>query len=220
MPATGDTSSIHKLGYLILLTSKFVYIYLMASRGKTKRKILDLAETLLQRLGYNGFSYQHLSRELGIKNAAIHYHFPTKEALGVEIIERTRHRFNKWTNNPENRVLPAKQQFDWLIKSYHYNLNANNRICLIGSLATDYYTLPREMQAAVRTLSNEVQHWTARLLEGGRQSGVVKFEGSSQPKALTVLCTLTGALQLARLLGNEYYHQIIEQIYIDLKLTN
>ena len=61
----------------------------MAPRGTTKRRILDLAENLLQRLGYNGFSYQHLSKELGIKNAAIHYHFPTKEELGVEIIERT-----------------------------------------------------------------------------------------------------------------------------------
>lgn len=192
----------------------------MAARGTTKRKILDLAENLLQRLGYNGFSYQHLSKELGIKNAAIHYHFPTKEELGVEIIGRTRRRFNKWTNHPENRILPVKEQFDWLIKSYHYNLNADNRVCLIGCLATDYYTLPRQMQAAVRTLSNEVQHWTARLLEGGRQSGVVNFEGNSQPKALSILSTLTGALQLARLLGNEYYHQIIEQIYIDLDLTD
>ena len=90
----------------------------MASRGTTKRKILDLAESLLQQRGYNAFSYHHLSSELGIKNAAIHYHFPSKEGLGIKIIERTHDRFKKWTSNPENRILSAKEQLDWFIKSY------------------------------------------------------------------------------------------------------
>jgi AcrR family transcriptional regulator len=191
----------------------------VASRGTTKRKILDLAELLLLRLGYNGFSYQHLSRELGVKNAAIHYHFPTKEELGVHIIERTRGRFIKWVNNPENRVLPVRQQLDWFVKTYRYNLNAGNRVCLIGSLATDYYTLPPAMQAAINQLSSEIQKWMARLLDSGRQSETLWFEGNSQDKAACVLSSLTGSLQLARLLGNDYFFQAVNQIYVDLKLT-
>jgi AcrR family transcriptional regulator len=191
----------------------------MASRGATKRKILDLAESLLQRRGYNGFSYHHLSTELGIKNAAIHYHFPSKEDLGNLIIERTRERFLKWTNNPENRILSTKEQLDWFIKSYQYNLHADNRVCLIGSLSTDYYTLPDSMQSAIRKLSYEVQGWVARLLDSGRQSGEINFEGLSQDKALSIISSLAGALQLARLLGNEYFHRIANQIYIDLNLT-
>jgi len=191
----------------------------MASRGTTQRKILDLAESLLQRRGYNAFSYHHLSHELGIKNAAIHYHFPTKESLGLEIIKRTRDRFNKWTNNPEHRILAAKEQLDWFVKSYQYNLNSNNRVCLIGTLATDYYTLPASMQSAINKLSYEVQGWAARLLDGGRQSGELYFEGRSQDKAISIVCSLAGSLQLARLLGNEYHFRVVEQIYIDLKLT-
>ncbi|GJM27680.1 MAG: TetR family transcriptional regulator [Cyclobacteriaceae bacterium] len=191
----------------------------MASRGTTSRRILELAESLLQRLGYNGFSYHHLSQELGIKNAAIHYHFPTKEDLGLQIVEQTRKRFNKWCNNPENRILPVKQQLDWLVQTYHYNLKLGNRVCLIGALATDYYTLPASMQNAVKELSYELQHWTARLLENGRESGVMDFKGRSNHKALCILSTLTGSLQLARLLGNERHQQIVDQIYLDLNLT-
>jgi AcrR family transcriptional regulator len=191
----------------------------MASRGSTKRKILDLAESLLQRRGYNAFSYHHLSQELGIKNAAIHYHFPSKEVLGLQIIERTSDRFKKWTNNHEHRILPTKNQFDWLVKSYQYHLNSNNRVCLIGSLATDYYTLPRSMQSAINELSYEVQSWTARLLDNGRQAGELQFEGRSQDKALSIISSLTGSLQLARLLGNEYHFRIVNQIYIELNLT-
>jgi len=191
----------------------------MPPRGTTKRKILDLGETLLQRLGYNGFSYNHISQELGIKNAAIHYHFPTKESLGIEIIERTQRRFNKWRKNPENRILPVKQQLDWLVQTYNYNLNAGNRTCLIGTLATDYYTLPTEIQYSVKQLSQEVHKWTAGLLETGRQAGVLDFRGKSTAKALSILSCLTGSLQLARLLGDEYYFQIVEQVYIDLNIT-
>ena len=189
------------------------------SKGTTKRKILDLAELMLQRLGYNGFSYHHLSNELGIKNAAIHYHFPTKEALGVQIIQRTRERFGKWVNNPENRIMPVRHQLEWFVKTYRYNLNAQNRVCLIGSLATDYYTLPPAMQSAINDLSLEIQKWMAKLLDGGRQTGVLQFEGNSQDKAVCILSSLTGSLQLARLLGNEYFYKTINQIYIDLKLT-
>ncbi len=191
----------------------------MAMRGSTKRKILDLAESLLQRRGYNAFSYHHLSQELGIKNAAIHYHFPTKEALGLQIIERTRDRFSKWTNHPEHRILPTKDQFDWFIKSYQYNLNSDNRVCLIGSLATDYYTIPVSMQSAIHKLSYEVQIWTARLLDSGRQAEELSFKGRAQDKALNIISSLAGSLQLARLLGNEYHYRVVKQIYIDLNLT-
>ena len=48
----------------------------------TRGAILDAAEELLQRRGYNAFSYHHIAVQLGIRNAAIHYHFPAKEDLG------------------------------------------------------------------------------------------------------------------------------------------
>ena len=191
----------------------------MATRGTTKRKILDLAESLLQLRGYNAFSYHHLSSELGIKNAAIHYHFPSKEALGVNIIERTHHRFKKWTSNPEHRILSAKEQLEWFVKTYQYQLNTGNRVCLIGSLSTDYFTLPGYMQSAINKLSYDVQCWLTRILDHGRQAGELNFDGPSQDKALCVISCLAGALQLARLLGNQYFHRMVAQIYTDFNLT-
>ena len=191
----------------------------MANRGTTRRKILDLAENLLQQLGYNGFSYHHLSSALGIKNAAIHYHFPSKEDLGMEIIDRTKDRFHKWINHPENRILPAKDQLDWFIKIYQYNLHTGNRVCLIGALATDYYTLPPTMQNAINQLSGDIQKWVARVLDSGRQSGDFQFEGSCQDKSVCLISSLTGSLQLTRLMGQEYFQKIVNQIYIDLNLT-
>ena len=59
-------------------------------RRDTREEILNTAESLWQHRGYNAFSYHHIAVQLGIRNAAIHYHFPGKEDLGVELIRRYR----------------------------------------------------------------------------------------------------------------------------------
>src|SRR6202162_2849636 len=54
----------------------------------TSRRILDVAERLLQTRGYNAFSYADIAQSLHITKASLHYHFPTKAELGRRLIER------------------------------------------------------------------------------------------------------------------------------------
>ncbi len=65
----------------------------MANPKDTKTEILDLAENLLLDRGFNGFSYADISSALGVKNAAIHYFFPTKSDLGIAVIQRAKEMF-------------------------------------------------------------------------------------------------------------------------------
>ena len=60
----------------------------LVSPTDRKRQILDAAQELLQTQGYTGFSYQDLSRRLGIAKPSIHHHFPTKEALMEVVLKR------------------------------------------------------------------------------------------------------------------------------------
>jgi len=90
----------------------------MTRVDNTKRKILDLTEALLQDKGFNGFSYAHIAAELGVKNAAIHYHFPTKEALGCAVIQRYRDRFQLWINNSRVKDLSPIEKLDWFFGIY------------------------------------------------------------------------------------------------------
>ena len=43
--------------------------------GDTRSQILDVAERLVQRRGFNGFSYADVAEELQITKPALHYHF-------------------------------------------------------------------------------------------------------------------------------------------------
>ncbi len=51
----------------------------------TRTKILDLAESLTQRKGFNGFSYSDIAGAIGVKTASIHDHFKRKNDLAAEL---------------------------------------------------------------------------------------------------------------------------------------
>ena len=71
-------------------------------RGRdTSEEILNAAEDLLQRRGYNAFSYHHIAVQLGVRNAAIHYHYPSKESLGVALVKRYQERFRAWIDKTD-----------------------------------------------------------------------------------------------------------------------
>ena len=61
----------------------------------TRSDLLTAAELLLRTKGYSAFSYADLAQEIGIKKASIHHHFPTKEGLGIAVIESYLFRFTK-----------------------------------------------------------------------------------------------------------------------------
>src|SRR3954468_21277310 len=60
----------------------------MAATTDTSRRILDIAERLVQTRGSNGFSYADIAEALHVTKASLHYHFPSKADLGKRLIER------------------------------------------------------------------------------------------------------------------------------------
>ena len=62
----------------------------MARLSDTREQIMDRAAQLLMSRGFNGFSYRDISSHLGVKNAAIHYHFPAKTDLAMALVEEYR----------------------------------------------------------------------------------------------------------------------------------
>ena len=54
----------------------------------TKEKIIQAAlKTLLQK-GFNGVGVQEITEQAGVPKGSFYNHFESKEALGVEIVER------------------------------------------------------------------------------------------------------------------------------------
>ena len=188
----------------------------MVRNANTPRAILDLAESFLQEKGFNGFSYAHIAKELDVKNAAIHYHFPSKEALVSAVIQRYRDRFQLWINNARIRDLSAQEKLDWFFSIYTNTRADHGKVCLAGSLETEFNSLPDSLREQTKALTRELLTWLQATLNEGRQAGVFHFGGEPADKAVLILSSLQGALQMARALGTSKFHAVIQQHKHDL----
>ena len=188
----------------------------MVRNTNTKRAIMDLAETFIQDKGFNGFSYAHIAKELDVKNAAIHYHFPTKEELACAVIQRYRDRFQLWINNSRIKDLSSEEKLDWFFSIYTNTRADNGKVCLAGSLETEFNSLPAALQAQTESLTRELLTWLQITLQEGREAEVFHFSGDPANKAALILSSLQGALQMARALGTNKFQMVVEQHKQDL----
>lgn len=191
----------------------------MVRNINTKRSIMDLAEAFIQEKGFNGFSYAHIAKELDVKNAAIHYHFPSKEALVAAVIQRYRDRFKLWINNARVKDLSPQEKLDWFFSIYTNTRADNGKVCLAGSLETEFNSLPDSVREQTQALTRELLTWLQATLQEGREAGVFQFNGEPSDKAAMILSSMQGGLQMARALGTNKFRAVVQQHKQDLLST-
>jgi TetR/AcrR family transcriptional regulator, transcriptional repressor for nem operon len=163
--------------------------------------ILDAAERLAQTRGYNGFSYADIAVQLGVTKAALHYHFPSKAALGSALIARYHRTFVAALADIDNHTRQPRKKLQQYVDLYNSVLN-NERMCLCGMLAAEYATLPEPMQRGLKLFFDINEHWLANVLTNGVHSGAFRFKESAQQRAQLLLGALEGAMLVARSYGN------------------
>jgi TetR/AcrR family transcriptional repressor of nem operon len=183
----------------------------------TRDLILDAAEELLQRRSYNAFSYQHIAVQLGIRNAAIHYHFPSKADLGTALIRRYRERYRAYLDDIEGSTTDPWTLLQGFFRIYLQYLEAGDMVCPSGVLGAEFSSIPASMQEETRLMLREIYEWLISVLTRGRESGQLRFGGTPEGKALEIGCALQGALQIARCTDKERFHLVLQQIEAELK---
>ena len=172
-------------------------------RSKTAEQILDVAQHLMQTLGYSAISYQDIADEIDIRKASIHYHFPSKTDLGIAVIERYSAMFGEaLAELAEDQSKSSMEVLERYFEPFIAYANSPDYVCLCGALAGEFPALPEEMRERVRTFFNFHQDWLARLLERGMSRGDIFVSGSAQMTARMVFGSLQGALLIKRATGN------------------
>ena len=160
----------------------------------TKTQLLDAAQRLVQTRGHNGFSFRHLSKEVGIRTASVHYYFPTKTDLAVALVRRYRKGLDDAMADIAVRKDSLAERLDSTIGLYTDTLRHESRICLCAALAGEYLSLPRPVRIELQGLIEDSEKWIARLLTEGRATrGDRQGHRSLLPGAL-VVCGLAGSL--------------------------
>jgi TetR/AcrR family transcriptional regulator, transcriptional repressor for nem operon len=176
----------------------------------TAQRVLEVAATLVQTRGFNGFSYADVAAELSITKASLHYHFPTKAELGRVLIERYAQAFSLALEAVDRE---AADELDKLRRyaAVYDGVLQQGRMCLCGMLAAEYGTLPQPMQQALTRFFDLNEAWLAGVLERGRKRGVLAFNGAPREMARMLVGSLEGAMMLARSYGEPARFRAVSQ---------
>ena len=177
-----------------------------------KTEILDLALALIQSRSYSAFSYRDLSERLGISKAAIHHHFPSKESLGVAAAKRYHKMVRSLLMNAAERSDDQWKQFEGYLDMVNGIIESEDRICAAGSVQSDFNDVPGSIRDEMEALIRFVISWIARVIEAGRERGVMDFPGESIDQAIYIFTAVQGALQIGRAQGKDQFDRVIRQI--------
>jgi TetR/AcrR family transcriptional repressor of nem operon len=192
----------------------------MAQISSTRDQIIDKAFQLMLQRGLNGFSYRDISEPMGVKNAAIHYHFPNKMDLIKALIDENHQVLRRSTSEFMAYGGPAMPQLEGLFAFTMNQCECGRPICMVGALAIDYDELSEEIKSANDRFMKDSVSWLTKVMEVGREQDEFNFGGEPMSKAVSILAMIQGARQMARVHGLDYLEKIFEQIRIDLGIKS
>jgi TetR/AcrR family transcriptional repressor of nem operon len=172
-----------------------------AAPAATAGRILDVAERLVQTRGYNGFSYADISTELRIRNASVHYHFPSKTDLGKRLVARYREGFIAALAGLERASGDARRRLRAYVALWTGVLRDRERMCLCGMMAADIATLPRSVRTEIRRFYDDNEKWLVRVLAAGQKARTLRLAGTPEVEARLLTMGLEGAMLVSRSYG-------------------
>lgn len=177
--------------------------------NSTVDKILDLAELQVRAGGYNSFSFREISKEIGIKSASIHYHFPTKADLGVAIATRYTERFSVKLADILAEHGTALARLTAYIDLFRQSLLCDQKMCLCGQLASESEVLPDPIRVATQQFFVQNLQWLRLYVfeAAGLEAPV------AEQRAAGLLASLEGALLMAKVLND---NAVFEQVNANL----
>ena len=179
----------------------------------TREQIIELADNLIREKGYNAFSFYDISRSVGIKTASIHYHFRSKSDLGMAVIEHQLQQLHLVIKKFESKT-PIERLDKFF--SIYASIKNENKVCLVGSLATDFNTLDKKLQARLKIFSDAMLEWVISFLEEGRNENVFQFKGSARTKAIMIIGNMLAIVKLSRLTFDKDFKAIKDTIKQEL----
>jgi TetR/AcrR family transcriptional repressor of nem operon len=182
-----------------------------------KPQILDVASELLQTRSFTSFSYQDLSDRLGISKASVHHHFASKEDLLLALTARYRAGQRRMLEDLDRNHARPTERLEAYLAWMTQLASSGTKICPMGALQSEYNVIPEAVRADIQELFDYGKRWLSGVLTEGRERGEMEFEGSPTERAVFIMASLQGALQISRAAGPKEFTAVTSQIKLALK---
>ncbi|WP_131782860.1 TetR/AcrR family transcriptional regulator [Legionella gresilensis] len=177
-----------------------------------QEKILNTAESLIQKMGYNAFSYRDIAQVVGIKTSSIHYYYPAKEDLAIAVIDWQLYRLSSFLDEMKfNASLSLQDKLLNLVdKVMSLTLHDEMKMCLGGMLASDVISLPERVKIKVRSFFNVLENWINDAIREGLSGRAALRTLKPNELARYVLVQLEGGLLMSRLYEDISYVETVK----------
>jgi len=182
----------------------------------TREALVQAAESLMRTKGYAAFSYADLSQIVGIRKASIHHHFPTKEDLGIAIVEEYIARVRTEFQRIENVHADFRGRLNAYVTAFRAS-SEGGLLPLCGALAAEMAALPLGLQKITHDFFDMQLKWLTSILDMGVSNGELPQQTKSRQKAFLLLSMLEGAsfINWATKENDAIGDEIIEKIIIE-----
>lgn len=172
-------------------------------KARTHDRILDVAARAIRRDGYEGVGVADVMKEAGLTHGGFYAHFPSRDAMLVEALERAGHDSDRvMEEGTASRQAAGESAFEALVNTYLHDahLTGTESGCVVAALASE---MPRQDGSVIASARARVKN-----LIGLVRSALPEGQADDAP---VIAGMLVGSLQLARTLGGKAGKALLAQ---------
>lgn len=164
----------------------------------TRTALLDSAEVAARQRGFDAFSYADLSKAVGIRKASIHYHFPVKADLALNLIERYAGRVLDRLAEIEAEPTDAATKLRAYHRIYRDALADGTQLCLCVAMSAGRDSLSEPVLGELNAFHTKSIAWLSRVYESAVEDGTIFGVFAPRREAAATLALMEGAQLVAR----------------------
>lgn len=178
--------------------------------SSTASDILHTARKLILQGGYNGFSYADIAQVVGVRNASIHHHFPSKALLVQAVVAAHRTEVQSGLATLQQQISDPAEQFRAYLAYWSDCIaSASTPFCVCALLANELPVLPPEVAAEVQAHFRSLARWLGGVFEQAQAAGTFQLQTDAGAEAEMAMATIHGAMLSARAYGDPHMFQLI-----------
>jgi TetR/AcrR family transcriptional repressor of nem operon len=165
---------------------------------ETRTKILNSAQRLIQTRSFEGFSFQDIADEVGIRKASLYHHFDSKDAVAIAVLKRGA----DWVTGQldATKELAPPERLERYFDLFHDLHGKAERMCPGGSFASVLGAVSPAVQRALHAFTKMHLDWLEGVVREGAELGAFEIGGQApRDVALQIFSSVQGALLTGRL---------------------
>ena len=183
---------------------------MLPENRSVRDKILAAAVQLFAEYGYHAATMRDIARLAGIQAASIYYHYPSKQALLVEIMESHMRQLNVNLERIVSKHVTVQQCLYEAI-SNHVRLHTTYKSEFF-IIDTEIRALEGENRAKILALRDRYEDLIQELLREGMEQGVLR-QTDVKISSYAIIAMCTEVAQWFRPVGRLSVQQVIEMYF-------